>query len=226
MNALFGADARECRDEDILCAMEIGHIQASDAVAAATEGYVPGATPDNQEVPGEDMLMENVGYTDSDDTLAVNPRDMAVEAMAHCVNKRRFIKSQAGSRFIPDFKNSSLLSWLFPHLDPWGIGGFYDERRQRPLTLDQQLKYLLRVEDSLFCKDPNFAFVYYNIRQKKAVFDSVTFQVPAAQRDRVISEIMQLNVEHLDSLAEALKQNPRYKPNTEEERRIMRVLGK
>lgn len=227
MDALFDADAGGHRDEDVLCAMEIGHIQASDAVAAATEGYVPGTTPDSQaEVPGDDMLIENVGYTDSEDTLAVNPRDMAAEAMAHCVSHRRFIKSQAGSRFIPDFKNSSLLSWLFPHLDPWGIGGFFDERRQRPLSLDQQLKYLLQVEGSPFCQDPNFAFVYYNIRQKKAVFDSVTFQVPAAQRDRVIGEIMELNVEHLDSLAESLKLDPRYKPSSDEERHVMRVLSK
>ncbi|KAH9848473.1 hypothetical protein C2E23DRAFT_739605, partial [Lenzites betulinus] len=211
-------------DQSILCAMEIGHLPTNDAVEGATEGYVPGAEP--EEGPDSDLLMENVGYTESDDAVAMNPREMTMEAVNHCLRQRKFIKSQAGSRFIPDFRNPSLLTWLFPHLDPWGIGGFFDERRERQLSLDQQLKYLLRVEGSLFTKDPNFAFVYYNIRQKKAVFDSVTFQVSVSQRDRVIEEIMQIKVERLDALMKAFEANPHYKPSTEEELRIMRLLAK
>ncbi|KAH9854460.1 hypothetical protein C2E23DRAFT_726731, partial [Lenzites betulinus] len=226
MDRLF-EDAGEHQDEGVLCAMEIGHIEMSDAVEGATDsGYVPGLVPDAQETPGEDMFVENVGYTDSDDSLSLNPRDMTIEAIGHCLRKRRFIKSQAGSRFIPDFQNSSLLTWLFPHLDPWGIGGFFDERRERSLSLDQQLKYLLRVDGGPFCQDPNFAFVYYNIRQKKSVFDSVTFRVSATQRDRIIGEIMQLNTETVEALAAAFERNPQYKPSTDEERRIMRLLGK
>ncbi|KAH9852941.1 hypothetical protein C2E23DRAFT_729989, partial [Lenzites betulinus] len=222
MDKLFEEGSHD--DQNVLCAMEIGHLPANDAVEKSTEGYVPGVEP--EEEPDGDLLMENVGYTESDDVTAMNPREMTMEAVDHCLKKRKFIKSQAGSRFIPDFRNPSLLTWLFPHLDPWGIGGFFDERRERQLSLDQQLKYLLRVEGSLFTKDPNFAFVYYNIRQKKAVFDSVTFQVSVSQRDRVIEEIMQVNIERLDALMKAFEANPHHKPSNEEDIRIMRLLAK
>ncbi|KAI9062251.1 hypothetical protein FKP32DRAFT_1574376, partial [Trametes sanguinea] len=222
MDALF--ENSNTGDEDVLCAMEIGHIQVNDAVENATEGYVP--SEDSPDSPEDGMLVENVGYVDTQETLALNPRDMAIEAVAHCLRGRTFIKSQAGSRFIPDFENPSLLSWLFPHLDPWGLGGFFDARRERKLSLDQQLKYLLQVEGSPFCRDPNFAFVYYNIRQKKAVFDSVSFRVPASKRSQIIASILRLDVRKLDSLAKSFERNPRYKPTCEEESAILRLLAK
>ncbi|OJT09408.1 hypothetical protein TRAPUB_14111 [Trametes pubescens] len=227
MDNLF-EHSRTSGDEDVLAAMEMGHIQVNDAVEGATnDGYVPGAAgPDPTDT--ETLLMENVGYTDHDGTLALNPRDMALEAVSHCLRGHTFLKVQAGSRFIPDFENPSLLTWLFPHLDPWGIGGFFHEGRSRGhrLSLDQQLKYLLQVEDSPFREDPNFAFVYYNIRQKKAVFDSISFRVAASQRERIVREIMNLDVNKLDSLAKAFKQNPHYKPTAADETAIVRLLAK
>ncbi|OJT07088.1 ATP-dependent DNA helicase PIF1 [Trametes pubescens] len=227
MDALY-ADNRPSNDEDVLCAMEMGHIPVNDAVEGATDaGYVPGAAgPDPTDT--DTLLMENVGYTTHQGTLAVNPRDMTFEAVAHCLRGGTFLKVQAGSRFIPDFQNPSLLTWVFPHLDPWGIGSFFHEQRPRDrrLSLDQQLKYLLQVDDSRFREDPNFAFVYYNIRQKKAVFDSVSFRVGASQRERVVREIMGIDVEKLDSLAKAFERNPHYKPAAADEVAIIKLLAK
>ncbi|KAI9067677.1 hypothetical protein FKP32DRAFT_1561454, partial [Trametes sanguinea] len=222
MDRLF-ADATGDDDQDIPCAMEVGHIETNSAVEGSTEGYVPSVLTTSTD---DGVIMENVGYIHCHDSLALNPRDMKLEAVAHCLRGRSFIKSQAGSRFVPDFDNPSLLSWLFPHLDPWGIGGFCHPQRERQLSLDQQLKYLLQVAGSPFAADPNFAFVYYNIRQKKAVYDSVTFRVSAAQRDRVIDEILRLDVRKLDALAQAFTTNPHYKPCGDDEIGILRVLSK
>ena len=183
LDELFGDNTKDI-EEGVPCSIEIGHIDFNEAVEGATDSYVPG----HEVVPGTDnneLLMENVGYVDSDDT----PRDnnsLSMRAVSHCLHGGKFIKSQAGSRFIPDFENPLLLTWLFPHLDPWGIGGFHDPRRLEPLSLEQQLKYLLMVHDSPFRDDPDFAFVYYNIKQKKAVFDSVAFRVPAFRREREV----------------------------------------
>ncbi|KAI9058555.1 hypothetical protein FKP32DRAFT_1582428, partial [Trametes sanguinea] len=224
MDALFD-ESGEPRDEGVLCAMEIGHISGSDAVEGATHpGYVPGPQPGSD----DSLLMENVGYTDSDSSLAVNPRKMTLEAVAHCLQGRSFLKVQAGSRFIPDFENPALLSWLFPHLDPWGIGGFHHRGRPqgRRLSLEQQLKYLLQVDDSPFRRDPNFAFVYYNIRQKKSVFDSVSFRVSSSQRDRVISELLQLNVKKVDALAKAFRVDPTFKATSPDDVAIMKLMAR
>ncbi|KAL1942457.1 hypothetical protein VTO73DRAFT_6059 [Trametes versicolor] len=221
MDALFGPGTGDV-DEDVLCSMEIGHIGGNDAVDGATGGYVPGQ---NDGPPaGEDgILMENVGYTDNDDS-PINYREMTMVALEHCIKDGRYLKVQAASRFIPDFRNSSLLSWLFPHLDPWGIGGFFKEERFRQLTMDQQLKYLLMVHDSPFRKDPDFAFVYYNILQKKAVFDSVSFRVSAHERDSVVKQLLRVNVEKLTKMIEAFKVNPHYKCQGPEEAAIMKLL--
>ncbi|KAI0691973.1 hypothetical protein C8T65DRAFT_541860, partial [Cerioporus squamosus] len=118
LNELFGKGT-ETLDEGVPCSMEIGHIDFSDAVEGATDGYIPG-TDSSEVVPGpddEEMLMENVGYLDSDDS-PLNHQEMSMKALAHCLDGKAFVKSQAGSRLIPDFNNPMLLLWLFPHLDP------------------------------------------------------------------------------------------------------------
>ncbi|KAI9057430.1 hypothetical protein FKP32DRAFT_1669731 [Trametes sanguinea] len=214
-------------DEDVLSAMEIGHIQLSDAVEGATASYVPGAVgPDPND--RDTLLMENVGYTAVDGTLVANPREMTVQAVSHCLKGHSFIRVQAGSRFIPDFHNPSLLSWLFPHLDPWGIGGFHHpgRARGRQLTLEQQLRYLLQVDDSPFKEDPKFAFVYYNIQQKKAVVESLRFRVAESHRDKVIGDLLQLDVKKVDKLAQTLKSNPLYKSHDSDEKEILRLLAR
>ncbi|OJT07430.1 ATP-dependent DNA helicase PIF1 [Trametes pubescens] len=221
MDALLGAGTTD-KPAGVPCAMEIGHIFSSDAVSGATEGYVPGQD-DPPESPADEMLIETVGYTDGDDSPLDND-GMRRKALAHCLRGGRFVQSQAGSRFVPDFENPELLSWLFPHLDPWGIGGFFRLERQRKLTLEQQLKYLLMVEGSPFRNDPDFAFIFYNIRQKKAVLDSVSFRVPESQRDDVVRQLLTVDVKTLDKLVARFESDPRYKPQDEEEAAIVRLL--
>ncbi|KAH9850103.1 hypothetical protein C2E23DRAFT_736065, partial [Lenzites betulinus] len=223
LDNLFGPGTQGV-DEDVLCSMEIGHIGRSDGVEGATSSYIPGQE-DGPAKDEEGVLMENVGYTDNDDT-PVNYRRMTMVALAHCLADGRFLKVQAGSKLIPDFRNPNLLSWLFPHLDPWGIGGFHKHERFTPLTMAQQLKYLLSVHDSPFRKDPDFAFVYYNILQKKAVYDSVTFRVSGHERESVVQQLLKVDVVVLNRLIAAFKENPHYKCKNAEESSILKLLLK
>ena len=221
LDALFGPGT-DAVDEGIPCAMEIGHIEVNGAVEGATDSYVPGSVdPPTSSDVGD--LMENVGYVDADNAPQ-NHIEMSMRALSHCLSGGSFLQSQAGSSLIPDFHNSSLLSWLFPHLDPWGIGAFHEPRRLRPLSLDQQLRYLLAVDGSPFKNDPDFAFVYYNISQKKAVYDSVSFRVSASQRESVVSDLLQVDVSRLERLSERFKLNPAYKPVDDDEKAILRLL--
>ncbi|KAI0713872.1 hypothetical protein C8Q76DRAFT_619824, partial [Earliella scabrosa] len=223
MNALFDREML-ATDACIPCGIEIGCLQDNDAVDAATSGYVPGEETGPPE-GSSDMLMDSIGYLHSDET-PLNTTQMKVHALKHCLSGGNFVQSRTGSQFIADFENPSLLTWLFPYLDPWGIGGFFDPRRTRPLTLDEQLKYLLTVCDSSFRKDPDFAFVYYNIRQKKAVFDSVRFRVPASQREHIVGQLLALNLTTLDALYEKYKHNPLYQPESQEEKDMLALLAR
>ena len=221
LDDLFGEGTKDV-EEGIPCSIEIGHLESNDAIDGLTDNYVPSTDP-RPSAGDESILLDNVGYIHGDDT-PVDYKMLSMKALSHCLNGGTFIESQAGSRFIPDFENSALLTWLFPHLDPWGIGGFHDHRRTRTLSLDQQLKYLLTVCDSPFRDDPDFAFVYYNIRQKKAVFDSVAFHVPASRREKVVADLLSIDVTRLDSLIARFKANPYYRPSDPEDSRILKIL--
>ena len=210
------------QDAGVPCAMEIGRLEPNVATSAATENYVPGV--DGPEDHSE-LLMENVGYIDNDDAM-ISHREMKMAAVSHCLRGGQFILSQAGSRFVPEFENPSLLTWLFPHLDPWGVGGFFDPRREHKLSLEQHLKYLLSVDGSPFRDDPDFAFVFYNIMQKRSVFESAAFRVNASQRDRVVRELLAVDVHILDSLAKKFEIDRHYKPEDPKERRLMGLLAR
>ncbi len=105
------------------------------------------------------VLSLDVGFVDSNNTPR-NYQQLYMQAISHCLDGGTFVRSQAGSHLVPDFNNLHLPSWLFPHLDPWCIGGFHEPCRLRLISLEQQLKYLLSVDSSpSFHDDPNFAFM-------------------------------------------------------------------
>lgn len=136
LDALFSADDA-MSDTAIPCAMEIGFLSDNDAVQASTSDYTHRNT-DVEIPPDPDTLfMENVGYTCGDESPLAY-QEMKMRALAHCLAKRKFLSSTPGDHFVPDFKNPSLLTQLFPHLDPWGIGGFHHPNRKYPITIDEE----------------------------------------------------------------------------------------
>ena len=226
LDILFGPGTED-QDEGVPCALEVGFIEDSEAIRASVSGYDTRDEHDDEPSSQADdaILMENVGYTMSDQT-PVSYRDMKMKALAHCLSGGRFIRSQGGDRFVPDFDNPSLLTWLFPHLDPWGIGGFHEPARLVPITMEEQLKYLLELDDSPFERDPDFAFVYYNILQKKAVCDSVRFRVKVADQTRVVRDLLSVDKDELERLIRKFKADPKYEPETEEQKRLVNIVNK
>ena len=147
-----------------------------------------------------------------------------MKALSHCINGGTFVRSHSGDKFVPDFENPSLMTWLFPYLDPWGIGGFHEQSRTIPISMEEQLKYLMAVDDSPFQKDPDFAFVYFNILQKKAVCDSVRFRVAAAEQEQIVRDLLSVDKDELDRLIARLKANRSYQADTDEEKRILQIV--
>lgn len=207
------------------CSMEIGFLPDSDAVRGATSDYSTRNDSGRGPEVGDDMLVENVGYTDSDETPRTS-RQLKMCALKYCLAGGQYMLSRAGNQFIPDFQNPSLLTWLFPHLDPWGIGGFFEPARKVPLSLDDQLTYLLQVDGAPFARDPEFAFVYYNIRQKKAVCESINFRVKVSQQREIIRDLTRLDKDVLARLIERFGRNPFYSPMGDDEKGVMRVLDR
>ena len=224
LDELFGPGT-EHQDEGISCALEVGFIEDSDAIRAAVSDYTDRGDVNDDLPDGDTLLMENVGYTMGDERTD-SIQDMKLKALAHCLAGGKFIRSQAGDRFVPDFDNPCLLTWLFLHLDPWGIGGFHEPAQEIPITMEEQLKYLLELDDSPFERDPDFTFVYYNIMQKKAVCDSVRFRVKVADQRRIVRELLSVDRRELERLITIFKSDPQYEPQTDEQRRLVSLVNK
>ncbi|KAI0682583.1 hypothetical protein C8Q76DRAFT_637108, partial [Earliella scabrosa] len=224
LDLLFEEEDRNS-DEGLPCAMSVGFLEDSEVIRGVAADYSRRNEETDHPQPDAEILMENVGYTSGDDS-PIAYRDMKMKAIDHCLNRGRFIQSQSGDRFIPDFENPSLLTWLFPHLDPWGIGGFHDPHRRRPLSMEEQLKYLLSTAGSPFERDADFAFVYFNILQKKQVCDSVRFKVKASQQRTVVQNLLAVDKTLLARLIDTFKHNPNYVPQTVEERELLNLVNR
>nr|VWO99644.1 AGC/PDK1 protein kinase [Ganoderma boninense] len=85
---------------------------------------------------------------------------------------------------------------------PVHTGGFHEPGRRIPITMEEQLKYLLELDDNRFERDPDFAFVYYNILQKKAVCES---------------ELLSTDKDELGRLITSFKSNQRFEATTPEQ---------
>jgi hypothetical protein len=121
------------------------------------------------DIPAGELLMDVVGYANANNSAATHPSQKA-DALQWCMDHHPFISSRAGTKLFVD-RDPRMLTFVFPHLDPWGIGGFHNPLRQgrQCIGFERQFHNLLMQYDSPFEKDPNFAYVAWNIIQKSEV---------------------------------------------------------
>ncbi|PPQ74557.1 hypothetical protein CVT26_007815 [Gymnopilus dilepis] len=202
----------------------IGQLQQEYSMENANSDY----TPRNESVYVEatkldELVMENVSYTDGDES-ATAYHAMKILALERCLSGKPFLSSGTGSTLVRDFDNPCILTWLFPHLDPWGIGGFHEPKRIVKLTMKEQLEHLLKSDNRSFEEDPEFAFTVYNILRKIMVSRSVRFQVPKHLQNGIVEQLMAVDLKTLCQLREKFEKDARYRPLSEEERKICKLL--
>ncbi|KAF5327481.1 hypothetical protein D9619_005136 [Psilocybe cf. subviscida] len=212
-------------DEGIPGSVEIGFVQADSegVIGVSTADYTPRAE-NAEDQANDELLMENVGYTDGD-TSAANYFSMKALALERCRKKQPFIVSGTGNTAVPEFNNPSILTWLFPHLDPWGIAGFNHVGRRIKLTLDEQLSHFLRSNDKLFQRDPEFAFVFFNVVRKMNVSRSMRFSVRPSVHRQLAVDMMTIEPETLSQLGKKFQLNPLYRPTDPKEQKACHVMS-
>jgi len=211
-------------DEDLPDAVHIGHISSSNAIESSTSDYTPrnfDSVADNED--WNELLMENIGFTDGDDSPA-SYHQMRELALQRCLLGKPFLVSGSGSRLVPDFNNPCILTWLFPHLDPWGIGGFHHPGRRLRITMEEQVRHLLLIDDSPFTRDPEFAFMFHNVLRKSTVARQLRFAVTQKTHRAIICDLLSLEPEVLIDLNKCCKEDKRYVPSTDDEKKAFSVL--
>ncbi|KAA1478248.1 hypothetical protein DENSPDRAFT_861822 [Dentipellis sp. KUC8613] len=121
-----------------------------------------------QHLPFEDSAAQSVvsGYAER----VVHPSNesdsepfLEARALQWCKDHKPFVRVSSGSQLFPD-RDPRMLTFAFPHLDPWGIGGFYHPLRdpRRQMSFERQLKNLLSCVTGPFRNDPNLAYIGWN----------------------------------------------------------------
>ncbi|KAG2738983.1 hypothetical protein P692DRAFT_201849319 [Suillus brevipes Sb2] len=177
--------------------LAVCHLPSSENELPIDEGFSLRDLNHNQsgQVDLADIVMEPIGYTEGDHSSQSREK-MKLHALAYVLDRGEFIADN----------DPGLMSYLFPHLDPWDIGGFYHTGRTVPqyISMQAQIKNLLRQDDSLFRSDPHFAFV--------EVSRNTTFRTSLSTQR---------------GLAKGLRdwrQSVNYKPCSIEEKRAVKIL--
>jgi hypothetical protein len=110
-----------------------------------------------------DVALEAVGST-AGDRSPQNYCIMKASALAWFLSRKQFIKMQGGSKLLFN-TDPAILTYLFPHLDPWGIMGFDQSQptQNQHISFEHQVKNLLMQYQLRFQVDPNFTYVCWNI---------------------------------------------------------------
>ncbi|PPQ71220.1 hypothetical protein CVT26_010999 [Gymnopilus dilepis] len=213
-------------DQGVPASAHIGYIPLNDAIDVAVSDYTSRNRDQNLcEVDDDDeFLMENVGYTEGDDS-PMSYQAMKDMAIQRCLLGKPFLVSGKGSRGVPDFFNPSIMTWLFPHLDPWGIGGFYHPGRLQKISMHEQLAHLLMVDDSPFERDPEFAVNFHNIGQKGLVSRTLRFGVSRQLHRGIVTDFLSIDPEVLVELYRKCEKDPRYIPREEKEKKAFATLS-
>ncbi|KAJ7868205.1 hypothetical protein B0H14DRAFT_2346661 [Mycena olivaceomarginata] len=218
---------REPVEEGVLDAVELCCLPDStlDAKAYADRGDTEDGEGLTRRTTGGETVMEAVGYVVGEKT----PRDlrnMKASAVAWCLDKNNYLRVQSGSRFLSD-RDPGFLTYNFPHLDPWGIGGFNEPSRtaKQHISFERQVSNLLMQSDGTFQKDPNFAYVCWNIIQKTEVNRQISFRTPARQQAGIVADIQEM-APVITELIRKWEFNPTAKPSNKNEKKAMRTLSK
>lgn len=222
-------------DCGILRAANTGFTEISEAIRSGTSDYTDrysdlNPTPTDVDASGSEsysqseLLMESVGYTDGDHTPQ-NYLVMKAKALAWCQSGKPFIKSQAASQPMMD-RDEGFLTSVFPHLDPWGIGALNHPRCRTRTSFQRQVQHLLQIDDSPFERDPNFAYICWNILAKAEVNTTMRFRVKDNQRRNIIADLLSIPPAVFTELAKKLEIDPRTPASGVLERKAMRVMAK
>ena len=202
-------------DSGVLRGIQIHHLP--------NEGTADDGGSVNWDKVAEELVMENVAYMQGDQSHR-SRQVMKATALAHALQHKPFLVNRSGSTLVND-DSPCLLSALFPHLDPWGIGGFNHPARsgESRISLERQVKNLLRQVDSPFESDSLFSFICWNIIQKRAVSNNTTFSISSARHHSLVEDLIK-NAGAVHTLAEKFERNADTKAETQEEKHAVQLF--
>lgn len=197
--------------------------RGSEAARSVNVGYDTGVG--EPWIPDDEVFTEVAGFTDVvADSGGHN--SLKARALRWCLDHRPFVAMRGGSTLFPD-RDPRMLTFVFPHLDPWGIGGFNHPSRGHAsvLSMEAQVRNLLMAYNSPFERDPNFPYVCWNAIQKLETSRSIQFKTHEKNLERLSHELVEYK-DIIKDMSEKWSVNPAREPVTRGERRVASLLAK
>ncbi|KAI0317657.1 hypothetical protein OF83DRAFT_1043383, partial [Amylostereum chailletii] len=203
--------------------VEISHLDSNERSAAAMSSGYDRRGHDRLQIPDNELLLENVGYASTNSTNIVHTA-MRAQALQWCLDRKPFIQVNDGGGLLSD-RDPRMMTFAFPHLDPWGIGGFNHPGRtgKYNINMERQLKNLMMMDDAPFASDPNFAYVCWNAIQRLEASRSTSFRI-AENRYREVADVLMNSADVLTDMEKRWSKDPTIKPSTRQEKRIANAI--
>ncbi|EIM87295.1 uncharacterized protein STEHIDRAFT_56488, partial [Stereum hirsutum FP-91666 SS1] len=176
-------------------------------------------------IPDDEVYTEITGYSNTA-TKGDGHQSAKIRALQWILDHKPFVTVRPGTKLFPD-RDPRMLTFVFPHLDPWGIGGFNHPMRQGEsiLPMKNQIRNLLMRYDSPFERDPNFAYVCWNAVQKLEAARSLQFRTQASNLAYLADEINEYK-DVIEDMNERWMRDETLAPTSRGERRVAAILAK
>lgn len=172
------------------------------------------------------VFLEKMGVSDPE-SVKISGRTFTASALRNLVPRASSIPDlivHRGSRAINEYNNPDLFPGMFPTLFPYGIGGFEDRTRSRPLSFQQQAQYLLNIPDRSFRYHHSFLFVVLNIHQRHLAHIHTALTCKKAHFHRIAEKLTKISPELLNRVASRLEQEHRFVDMSADERNALTLL--
>ncbi|KZT55184.1 hypothetical protein CALCODRAFT_406669, partial [Calocera cornea HHB12733] len=214
-------------EESLPACIEIGHLKT---VSHDMESDVAGRNEYAAEhIDGDVFYMDACGFVQGEVSAekyrAMKAECLLIRDLARARGPGKpFLLSRSGANPVSDRGNHLLLGGLFPHLDPFNLGGFDHPQRRKRVDMAKQVAHLLNLYDGPFERDAQFAFVYHNVLQKRRSTTDSFFRVKETELFRLMGDLQTLSPRAFADLAMKLERNSAYRAQSEEEMLALKVL--
>lgn len=212
-------------DIGVPATIDIQHLPADDGQASAVNSGYDGSTTAPFIIPPGEVFTETIGFANAAQG-AITDSQMKARALKWCLDGHSFISVRAGDRLFPD-RDPSMLTYVFPYLDPWGIGGFNNPARDssQSLSMQHQTKNLLELYDSPFKRDSCFPYVCWNAIQKIDASISLQFRAEEKHLLQLVDEVTE-NKDVLREMNAKWESDQTQMPSTRQEKHMARLIDK
>ncbi|KAJ3559970.1 hypothetical protein NM688_g18 [Phlebia brevispora] len=172
---------------------------------------------------GRDVIFQSVVISDTDGH--VPQHKLRAAAIRHFHEKDGgYIQISHGSDPVNEFNNPTLFPRMYPTLFPYGIGGFEDKLRSRPVSFRRHARHLFQLADRRFQEHRSFLFVVFNILQRREVLLRSSLKVRKESFSQVAADLQNITPDAMRRVCERVARDQFDVAYTEEERRVVKLM--